>query len=214
MSSALTVDENRVDRASQLMLRTLADKDGWVYGSRLRDAADMTENTQVFYRMEEHLVPAGLVEEHDREPREEGHQQPRQFRLTSFGANWVDDHADEITQPITREEIQEMTHESYEAATSAKESVQNYRKKVHRLKERVEDLENLQERVEDIETQTGHQQSAIDGIRQRGLKNEEAHEEFADEMRETVERQRQEIDSLHETIAALQQRIETVEQNQ
>lgn len=208
------VDGNRVDRASQVMLGTLADKDGWVYGSQLREEADLGENRQVFYRMEEYLLPAGLVEEHDREPREQGHQQPRQFRLTAAGTEWVADHAEAIARPATREEVQELARESHEAATSAKESVQNYRKKVHRLKERTEDLEELQERVEDIETQTDHQQSAIDGIRQRGLKNEEAHEEFADEMRETVERQRTEIDSLHEAIAALQQHIETIEEDQ
>jgi chromosome segregation ATPase len=214
MTSELTVDENRIDRASQVMLGTLAEKDGWVYGSRLRDAADVAENTQVFYRMEEHLLPAGLVEERDRAPREDGRQQPRQFRLTSFGVEWVEDHAEEITRPATREEVQELAREGYEAATSAKESVQNYRKKLHRVKEQVEELQDLQEQVEDIDSQTGYQQGAITGIRQRSLKNEDNHDEFADEMRETVERQREEIDTLQQTNSALQQRLRTVEQKQ
>jgi chromosome segregation ATPase len=214
MTSQIMVDENRIDRVSQVILATLAENDGWVYGSRLRDAADVTENTQVFYRMEEHLLPAGLVEEREREPRSEGRQQPRQFRLTQAGAEWVDDHTDQIAQPATREEVQELAREGYEAATSAKESVQNYRKKLHRMKEQVEEVQDLQEQVEDVDTQTGYQQGAIDGIRQRSLQNEDAHEEFADEIREIVDRQREEIDTLQQTTSALQQRVQTVEQKQ
>jgi chromosome segregation ATPase len=214
MASRIEVDENRIDRPSQVMLGTLAETDGWVYGSRLRDAADVAENTQVFYRMEEYLLPAGLVEEREREPREEARQQPRQFRLTHAGAEWVDDHADEIAQPATREEVQELAREGYDAATSAKESVQNYRKKLHRVKEQVEEVQDLQEQVEDVESQTGYQQGAISGIRQRSLKNEDNHEEFADEIREIVERQREEIDTLQQTNSALQQRLQTVEQKQ
>lgn len=135
MSEVLWYDEQRIDRASQKILRALRGGK-WVYGSELRTAADLDENTQVFYRVEQYLEPAGLVVEASRT--QEG--DARQFRLTDAGAQWVEDHADEILAPATREEVAELAHEGYKAGTSAKESVQNYRKKVNRIKNRLDDV--------------------------------------------------------------------------
>jgi hypothetical protein len=77
MSRVLWANENRVDRASQLMLTRLR-RESWIYAGRLRERADFSENSQVFYRMERYLIPAGLVEEAARTNDDE----PRQFRLT------------------------------------------------------------------------------------------------------------------------------------
>jgi hypothetical protein len=119
--------------------------EGWVYAGRLRERADFSENSQVFYRMERYLIPAGLVEEAARTNDDE----PRQFRLTDEGSLWLEQNTDEIATPATRDEMRELAREGYEAGTSARESVQNYRKKVSRIKNRLEDVEAEVDEISD-----------------------------------------------------------------
>ena len=97
--------------------------------------ADLSENTQVFYRMENYLKPSRLVVEATRAEKRD----VRQFRLTEEGAEWVEELAEEIVAPANREEIAKLAHEGYKTGTSAKESVQNYRKKVNRVKNRLDE---------------------------------------------------------------------------
>lgn len=148
MGNVLQADGNRVDRGAQLMLARLRGE-GWSYAKDLRKIADFGENTQVFYRMERYLMPAGLVEERKRDDEDKA----RQFRLTEEGSVWLDEHSEEIAMPATREEMRELAREGYEAGTSAKESVQKYRKKVSRIKNRVDDVE------EEVEGITSEQES-------------------------------------------------------
>lgn len=136
----------RIDNESQLMLRELRGEE-WVRALKLRRAAGLKENRQVFYRMEKYLIPGGLVEERERETSDD----IRLFRLTSGGAEWVADHADELETPTTREQVQEYALEGYKAGTSAKESVQNYRKQVHRMKRRVERAEESVDEIDDAQ---------------------------------------------------------------
>ena len=84
MAETLEKDGNRIDRASQVILRALNGGDEWVRGKTLREAADLSQNGQVFYRMEEHLIPSGLTQEAARTERN-GRVEPRQFRLTEEG---------------------------------------------------------------------------------------------------------------------------------
>ena len=48
MAETLEKDGHRIDRASQVMLRTLNGDDEWVRGQTLREAADLSQNGQVF----------------------------------------------------------------------------------------------------------------------------------------------------------------------
>ena len=128
-----------------------------MYGGELRKAADLNENTQVFYRMENYLKPSGLVVEAARAEERDA----RQFQLTEEGAEWVEEHAEEIVAPANREEIAELAHEGYKAGTSAKESVQNYRKKVNRVKNR---LDETCEDVRDLEDQEENKEATLDMV--------------------------------------------------
>lgn len=166
MSQVVEKGEYRVDRASQKILWALKGA-GWTYGRPLRRAAELSQNTQVFYRMEQHLIPSGLVEEAERPDRDDGLEEPRQFRLTREGQQWVAEHAEELASPVTRAETQEMAREASEAAESARASVQNYRKQVHELKQRVSALEELVERVSSLEGTVEYQGGSIDGLRSK-----------------------------------------------
>jgi chromosome segregation ATPase len=212
MAETLEKDGNRIDRASQKILRELKEGGEWIRGLTLRRAADLSQNTQVFYRVEEHLLPAGLVEEAARTG-QDGYVEPRRFRLTSEGEEWVESHAAALAEPATREEAREMAGEAYEAAESARESVQNYRKKLYRVRSRVEELEELPGRVGETETKLEYHAGSLEGIRSRAIETEEAHEEFAEEMREATERQHSEIEALQSENAELKQRLSRLEQS-
>lgn len=173
MSQILHSGENRIDRPSQIILGAL-NTDEWMLGEPLRDAAELGQNQQVFYRMDNHLLPAGLVEEKPRENRPTGYEQARQFRLTERGADWVDEHTGEISRPATREETQQMATQARDDAASAKASVQNYRKKLSRMKGHVEDLgDDLAE----IDAQHAHDYEQLDHLARLAQKaHNRAHE--------------------------------------
>ncbi len=148
MGELLWIGENRVDRASQWMLGALVEADV-LNTTELRWKTDLSQNAQVSHRLENHLIPSGLVEEIGREARPGGTKDVRRFQMTSDGREWVADHAETLAEPATIEEMREAAREARSDAASAKESVQSYRRKVHRLKRRVEDVEGEVEELED-----------------------------------------------------------------
>jgi VIT1/CCC1 family predicted Fe2+/Mn2+ transporter len=218
MSNVLWADNNRVDRGSQLMLARLRGE-GWVYGGRLREVADFSENTQVFYRMERYLMPAGLVEEQQRADGDE----PRQFRLTDTGSAWLDDHTAEIATPATREEMRELAREGYEAGTSAKESVRNYRKKVSRIKNRVDDVED---EVEDIASKQATDDTTLTILSERSKDNRARSQEtkeavagLQEEMKtraatDDLERLSDDVRSIEETLSTIEGKLAGVVRQQ
>jgi hypothetical protein len=218
MSSVLWADENRVDRPSQLMLTRLRGE-GWVYAGRLRERADFSENSQVFYRMERYLMPAGLVEEKQRTNEEEY----RQFRLTDTGSLWLDENADAIAMPATDEEIRELAREGYEAGTSARESVQNYRKKVSRIKNRLEDAED---EINEIADQQDSDDTTLDILSERSKDNRDRSKEtkstvadLQDQMdtraaTDDVQRLSDDVSSLQDALASTQRQLNGVTRQQ
>jgi chromosome segregation ATPase len=211
MSEMLQSQEVRIDNESQLMLHELRGGE-WVRALKLRRAAGLDENRQVFYRMENHLIPGGLVEEQDRENTDE----MRLFRLTSGGAEWVDDHARELEMPTTREQIQNYALEGYEAGTSAKESVQTYRKKLHRLKRRVERVEEDVEEVEDDQRETDKDVSYLrersQAVRKRSIRNNNWLESLQDDVedRATIGK----VDTVRDELSGAERRLTRVEDKQ
>ena len=136
MSGELSADGYKVDGPSQRMLRALRGG-GWQYSGSLRDAAELEDNRQVSYRMEQYLAPAGLVVE---AVREEPEKEARRFKLTDEGKAWVEAHAEELLAPTSREEIADLAQQGYTEGTQAKDSVQDYRKKLSRYKNQVEEV--------------------------------------------------------------------------
>lgn len=179
-------------------------------GSSLRNSGELSQNTQVFYRMENHLIPAGLVEEHER--RHE--QDQRRFELTEHGEAWLEAHEGEVELPKSRLETQEMAHEALQEASSAKESFQHYRGKVHRLENKVEDqdesLSSLKERTDSVEITAGRNKGSINGLRGRKADEsdvEELHEEMSDWIGDIEEHQRESVNNLGGEIEELREEI-------
>jgi hypothetical protein len=211
MAEMLQPEDVRIDNESQLMLHALRGGE-WVRALKLRRAANLAENRQVFYRMEKHLIPGGLVEEQERENSGE----MRLFRLTSWGAEWVEERARELEMPTTHEQIQNYALEGYEAGTSAKESVQTYRKKLHRLKRRVERAEDDVEAIEDDEEENAkdveYLRERSQAIRMRSISNNNRLDSLEDDVeeRETIDR----VDGVRDDVSGAERRLTTVEDKQ
>ena len=144
MSDELSVNGYKVDAASQRMLRALRGGK-WHRATTLRKAADLNDNRQVTYRVEEYLYPSGLVVEQGREKEKEG----RKFKLTEGGATWVEDHVEELLMPSTHEEVVELAYQGYKEGTEAKDSVQSYRKKLSRTKNRLDEVRDDVDTISD-----------------------------------------------------------------
>jgi prefoldin subunit 5 len=218
MSSVLWADENRIDRGSQLMLTRLRGE-GWVYAGRLRERADFSENSQVFYRMERYLIPAGLVEEAARTDDDE----PRQFRLTDEGSLWLEQNTNAIATPATRDEMRELAREGYEAGTSARESVQNYRKKVSRIKNRLEDVEaevdEISDQQESNNTTLSIQSERSRDNRERSKATKDAVADLQDQMdtraaSDDLQRLRDDVSALQETLTSTQRQLDGITRQQ
>lgn len=211
MSEMLQPEEVKIDNQSQLILWELRDRE-WERALTLRRAANLGENRQVFYRMEKYLIPAGLVEEQSRENPDE----LRRFRLTEKGEKWVEDRGNKLEMPTTHEQIQKYALEGYEAGTSAKESVQTYRKKLHRLKRRVERAEEDVEAIEESEDQTAKQVQYLDertqAVRGRSKRNNNWLHELQDEVddRETIRG----VDEVRDDVSEVEGRLNSVETKQ
>jgi chromosome segregation ATPase len=200
-----------IDNQSQLILHRLRGRE-WVRALKLRRAANLAENRQVFYRMEKHLIPGRLVEEQERESSDE----MRLFRLTSRGAEWVEERGRELEMPTTHEQIQNYALEGYEAGTSAKESVQTYRKKLHRLKRRVERAEEDVEEVEDDQRESAkdieYLRERTQAIRMRSIGNNNRLDSLEEDVEEraTIDR----VDGMRDDVSGIERRLTTVEDKQ
>ena len=211
MSEVLPEQDARIDRESKMMLQALRGGE-WMRGLKLRRAADLGENRQVFYRMEKHLLPAGLVEEAARESNDE----VRRFRLTRHGEKWVEDQGEELLKPETREEIREYAFEGYKAGTSAQDSVQNYRKKLHRVKQRVERAEETVEEIGDAQAgnddEVGYLRERTQAVRHRSIDNRnrlESGEESVEEQA-TIES----VEVVRDGLSDAERRLTAVEDKQ
>lgn len=211
MSEMLQPGEVKIDNQSQLILWELRDGE-WERALILRRAANLTENRQVFYRMEKYLIPAGLVEEQPRENQDA----LRRFRLTEKGKEWVEDRGNKLRTPTTHEQIQKYALEGYEAGTDAKESVQNYRKKLHRLKRRVERAEDDIEQVEDDQRENDkdvqYLRERSQAVRKRSIRNNNWLESLQDEVDEQARIET--VEDLQESVSRIERRLRVVEGKQ
>ena len=182
MSGELSVDGYRIDGPSQRMLRALRGGD-WHYSAPLRDAAELDDNRQVSYRMEHHLGPAGLVLE---AVREEPEKEARRFRLTDEGEEWVEAHAEELLAPTTREEIADLAQQGYTEGTQAKDSVQDYRKKLSRYKTQVEEVREQLNHIQNHHDEYFNRVSSVEKESEDSRERSKEAKQGVKELREAV----------------------------
>ena len=212
MSGELSADGYRIDGPSQRMLRALRGGD-WHYSATLRDVADLEDNRQVSYRMEEYLGPAGLVLE---AARQEPEKEARRFKLTDEGEAWVEAHDEELLAPTDREEIAELAQQGYTEGTEAKDSVRGYRKKLSRYKSQVEEVREQLNHIQNHHDEYFNRVSSVEKESEDSRARSKEAKQGVKELREavgeraTIER----VESMGEDVSSVERRLTAVENKQ
>jgi phage shock protein A len=212
MSGELSADGYKIDGPSQRMLRALRGGE-WKRSAILRNAGDLEDNRQVSYRMEKYLGPAGLVIE---AVRDEPERESRRFKLTEEGEAWVEDHAEELLAPTTREEIADLAQQGYKEGTEAKESVQSYRKKLSRYKNQVEDVREQLAHIRDHHDEYFNRVSSVEKESEDSRERSKEAKQGVKELRGAVEARAtvESMESVSEDVSGLERRLTAVESKQ
>jgi hypothetical protein len=212
MSGKLSADGYKIDGPSQRMLRALRGGD-WHYSATLRDAAELEDNRQVSYRMEQYLGPAGLVLE---AVREEPEKEARRFKLSDEGEAWVEDHAEELLAPTDREEIAELAQQGYTEGTEAKDSVRGYRKKLSRYKNQVEEVREQLNHIQNHHDEYFRRVSSVEKESEDSRERSKEAKQGVEELREAVEARAtiESMEGVSENVSGVERRLMTVENKQ
>ena len=212
MSGELSADGYRIDGPSQRMLRALRGGD-WHYSATLRDVADLEDNRQVSYRMEEYLGPAGLVLE---AARQEPEKEARRFKLTDEGEAWVEAHDEELLAPTDREEIAELAQQGYTEGTEAKDSVRGYRKKLSRYKSQVEEVREQLNHIQNHHDEYFNRVSSVEKESEDSRARSKEAKQGVKELREAVEDRAtiERVESVSEDVSGVERRLTAVESKQ
>ena len=212
MSGELAADGYKLDGPSQRMLRALRGGD-WHYSAILRDAAELEDNRQVSYRVEQYLAPAGLVVE---AVREEPEKEARRFKLTDEGEAWVEVHAEELLAPTNREEIADLARQGYTEGTEAKESVQNYRKKLSRYKNQVEEVREQLEHIRDHHDEYFNRVRSVEKESEDSRARSKEAKQGVEELREAVGTRAtiESVEGVSEDVSGVERRLAAVESKQ
>jgi len=212
MSPTLSYKSYRIDEHSQRMLLRLLEADGAVGTGDLTQPSGFEEGAynKVKYRIDTHLKPAGFVTELVGRD-ESGRDGPRHFEITRVGERWVAEHQDQIGEVHSIAAAASEAAEALEAAESARDSVQSYRKKVSRLKGRVEDVEDdigdLEGRMEDAKEERQSIKMIAKYARGKATSGERL-EAVAERVAATEEQ----IAETDEELAELQSRVSALEE--
>jgi hypothetical protein len=212
MSGELSADGYKLDGSSQRMLRALRGG-GWQYSASLRDAAELEDNRQVSYRMEQYLSPAGLVVE---AVREEPEKEARRFKLTDEGEAWVEAHAEELLAPTSREEIADLAQQGYTEGTEAKDSVQGYRKKLSRYKNQVEEVREQLEHIRDHHDEYFNRVRSVEKESEDSRARSKEAKQGVKELREAVEARAtvESVEGVSADVSGIERRLAAVENKQ
>ncbi|MDF9748307.1 helix-turn-helix domain-containing protein [Natrinema salsiterrestre] len=142
MNKVYNFGENRVDSLSQKILIALADQDQPLSNAELAREFGVNRG-KTHTRLNKHLIPADFVQKEQGDRIGDG----PYYSLTTSGTMWVEDKRDELERPTTLDEVSERVLEAQRESESAKNSVQNYRKKLYQVKQ---ENEKIEEKLDEI----------------------------------------------------------------
>jgi len=166
----------KIDADSARMLHHLNNLETAEYATsrELLEATELSNTTQVCYRLDEHLIPGGLACERpyaEVEGHEEGDEWhgPREFIASSWTQHWVEQHgssplpvSEEVNQ-LRRdldgeiERVEYQVEDIVESLDQLNQQVESLNGKIggvkSRGKDRADRLDHAEARIEDIETQ-------------------------------------------------------------
>lgn len=160
MNEVIYKDGHRIDHISQGILRTLYNSDEvWLETGDLTDALaglldrhiaeEDSKPEAIKYRVDEHLHPAGLVNTRNPGLDEYGGNQPRKYRLTTTGKQWIGENTGVLIEPWVVDQPVEKRVEQLEDRVAVLSNgeltgspTQDIVERVDALEDRVTEIEN------------------------------------------------------------------------
>lgn len=216
MTKKLVKDGNPVDKTSQRILQHLYAQDEAATSTELRDTCGVEHSQTISYRIAEHLSPANLVTWTEEDTTGAASSR-RHYRLTDEGEDWVVDRLDAMARPADMAETvdaaveaQSTADEAFKEARSAKESVQTYRKKLHRLKTRsTEDHQRIAELEDRLDEQTQTLQ-LVSSDAENAKKETDQLSGIVDELEQLVEEHDDRLGDLDDQLDGIESRVASV----
>lgn len=191
MSTNLEYGNSKIDKISQEILDVL--KEGPCRTGELVDETEVNQHQQIHHRMEEYLVPAGLVQELGEAHVPGGLPNGIVWSLTDKGYRFVDDFDDEILRP----EVEDLENRVQNLENKIKAHQERLQvidgKRGHLnslqqdLEERHASLDELNELLDDVEEHVEQVKESHAAVLVRGDKLERAHEEVRQKLSEQDE---------------------------
>lgn len=192
MGDRIEVGEHVVDRLSQKMLVAL--DDGPKKATELLDQADIDNYGKLSHRMDQHLLPAGLVDEM--------HTVSRKFRITDSGREFVQEHRLEVR---TLDEVAEVALNNKNRAESISGTLGS-------LSSRVDDLEKTK-RVEPVAESLEDMRQALFLPAENRYNSIEKDRWLAEENMQQIGQLQGEMNSLQRRVDNLADKLEDAQEN-
>ena len=208
----------KIDADSARMLHYLNNLDIGVYATsrELLDATELSNTTQVCYRLDEHLIPGGLAGERpyqeipDFEEGDEWHG-PREFEPSMWTQHWVKQHG---SSPLpVSEEVNQLRRDLDGELARVEEQVEDVSESLDQLNQRVEALSGklggVKSRGSDRSDRIDQLEARVEAVEDRGeiVEQVEQVEQAVGQLAgrlDQVERAVPDQDALNSRIEALQ----------
>lgn len=215
MGHRIDIGDYHVDDNSKRILATLyqqrmdaaddEDVDAAMLNAELVQECDFERYNRVTSRADNHLIPAGLVEE------TEPTGKPREFVLTDDGVEFVKEH--DLDVP-TLAEVRELAREAHETAESARESADRFRKEVSEVRREAPTLRSLQnqfDEFEDLISPPEQDETAADTIMMQNYSSVGVLEHDVRQMETKHTRLSARLDSFDDRLDGFESRMERLE---
>lgn len=195
-------EPEKCDEISQMILSALY-KRGRAATGQLREMIG-AKSRSIRHRIDEHLAPAGLVEEIDR--REHAGNNERVFELTADGQMYVSDNWSELTHYARRREVLDATKETRDRLDLLHDRLDDIDRRVDRVDgEQTSHERRLSDRVDRMETSLGGEMGQL----RNRVEEAEEHLGCVDERLTKIESR---LDAVESDIDEHENRLTSVEQ--
>jgi ubiquinone biosynthesis protein UbiJ len=205
---------HRIDEKSQTILRILRARGTDVETAYLRKHIGADDNKIVLYRMNEHLVPAGLVEKSGEENWYPGLPPGSLWSITDEGREWLTEHDDEIVDAAdindALDEIQHVRKGLDEFWSRLNHVAEKYDNRTETLEDHVDRIRRLEEARSNLSDAVGYVHAFRYG---QNLNESNIVDELQHINRELskIDRRLNSLESLESKVSDLETKIERIE---
>lgn len=199
--------DQEIDDVSEILLQVLRDRGGSSPAAPLRDAAGLSQNQQVHYRMNEYLVPFGLVRKSSEQQEQPGGRKNAIiYELRERGREWLREHGEDIERAVDAAKV-------VESLERTRETVVEFSSRMDRLEERYQTRTDTISRHSDRLGKTANRISELDSQMDSLASVDRVHEmdeRLSDVIRAHNRVVNEELEQVEDRLSELEDEVETL----